>query len=151
MEFSLAHQIPVACFSCHKINKFSISWLNYNRKQEILLKNLLQNQQNLNASGIYSGTGIYFFKSAQNYFSLFSCIFLIAQEEGISRQGVYDSIRRSTKQLREYEERLGLVEKFEKQKKLAKKIHQQLQELPLEKENNHLEKINEMLQEILEE
>ena len=75
----------------------------------------------------------------------------IAQEEGISRQGVYDSIRRSTKQLREYEERLGLVEKFEKQKKLAKKIHQQLQELPLEKENNHLEKINEMLQEILEE
>lgn len=75
----------------------------------------------------------------------------IAQEEGISRQGVYDSIRRSTKQLREYEERLGLVEKFEKQKQLAKKIHQQLQELPLEKENNHLEKINEMLQEILEE
>ena len=71
----------------------------------------------------------------------------IAQEEGISRQGVYDS----TKQLREYEGRLGLVEKFEKQKKLAKKIHQQLQELPLEKENNHLEKINEMLQEILEE
>ena len=69
----------------------------------------------------------------------------IAQEEGISRQGVYDSIRRSTKQLREYEERLGLVEKFEKQK------NQQLQELPLEKENNHLEKINEMLQEILEE
>lgn len=75
----------------------------------------------------------------------------IAQEEGISRQGVCDSIRRSTKQLREYEERLGLVEKFEKQKKLAKKIHQQLQELPLEKENDHLEKINEMLQEILEE
>ena len=75
----------------------------------------------------------------------------IAQEEGISRQGVYDSIRRSTKQLREYEERLGLLEQLEKQKKLAKKIHQQLQELPLEKENNHLEKINEMLQEILEE
>lgn len=75
----------------------------------------------------------------------------IAQEEGISRQGVYDSIRRSTKQLREYEEKLGLVAKFEKQKELAKKIHQQLQELPLEKENSHLEKINAMLQEILEE
>ena len=43
------------------------------------------------------------------------------------------------------------IKKFEKQKKLAKKIHQQFQELPLEKENNHLEKINEMLQEILEE
>ena len=64
VEFSLAHRIPVACFSCHKINKISISWLNYNRKQEILLKNLPQNQSNLKANGIYSCTGIYFFKSA---------------------------------------------------------------------------------------
>ena len=65
VEFSLTHRIPVACFSCHKINKISISWLNYNRKQEILLKKLLQNQQNLKAGGIYSYTGIYFFKLAQ--------------------------------------------------------------------------------------
>ena len=64
VEFSLAHRIPVACFSYHKINKISISWLNYNRKQEILLKKLLQNQQNLKACGIYSCTGIYFFKLA---------------------------------------------------------------------------------------
>jgi len=64
VEFSLTHRIPVACFSCHKINKISISWLNYNRKQEILLKKLLQNQQNLKAGGIYSYTGIYFFKLA---------------------------------------------------------------------------------------
>ena len=70
VEFSLAHRIPVACFSCHKINKISISWLNYNRKQEILLKNLPQNQSNLKANGIYSCTGIYFFKSAQTYFAM---------------------------------------------------------------------------------
>ena len=67
VEFSLAHRIPVACFSCHKINKISISCLNYSRKQEILLKNLLQNQQNLKARGIYSCTGIYFFKSARHH------------------------------------------------------------------------------------
>jgi len=67
VEFSLTHRIPVACFSCHKINKISISWLNYNRKQEILLKKLLQNQQNLKAGGIYSCTGIYFFKLALFY------------------------------------------------------------------------------------
>ena len=69
VEFSLTHRIPVACFSCHKNNKISISWLNYNRKQEILLKNLLQNQQNLKADGIYSCTGIYFFKSAFIFFN----------------------------------------------------------------------------------
>ena len=68
VEFSLAHRIPVACFSCHKINKISISCLNYSIKQEILLKNLLQNQQNLKARGIYSCTGIYFFKSAMSIF-----------------------------------------------------------------------------------
>ena len=38
-----------------------------------MLKNLLQNQQNLKARGIYSCTGIYFFKSA--FISLI-CIFL---------------------------------------------------------------------------
>ena len=31
-----------------------------------MLKNLLQNQQNLKARGIYSCTGIYFFKSAND-------------------------------------------------------------------------------------
>ena len=70
VEFSLAHRIPVACFSCHKINKISISCLNYSRKQEILLKNLLQNQQNLKARGIYSCTGIYFFKSAMSAYKI---------------------------------------------------------------------------------
>ena len=72
VEFSLTHRIPVACFSCHKNNKISISWLNYNRKQEILLKNLLQNQQNLKADGIYSCTGIYFFKLAYKTRFLFT-------------------------------------------------------------------------------
>lgn len=73
VEFSLAHRIPVACFSCHKINKISISWLNYNRKQEILLKNLPQNQSNLKANGIYSCTGIYFFKSAISQYNTYFC------------------------------------------------------------------------------
>ena len=79
VEFSLAHRIPVACFSCHKINKISISWLNYSRKQEILLKNLLQNQQNLKARGIYSCTGIYFFKSAfsANLFYFFRLFYFV--------------------------------------------------------------------------
>lgn len=36
----------------------------------------------------------------------------IAQERGISRQGVHDLIRRCDKILQDYEERLHLVEKF---------------------------------------
>lgn len=36
----------------------------------------------------------------------------IADEQGISRQGVYDIIKRCSKQLMEYEQKLGLVQKF---------------------------------------
>ncbi|MCH5268466.1 MAG: DNA-binding protein [Lachnospiraceae bacterium] len=53
----------------------------------------------------------------------------IAQEEGISRQGVYDAIKRAIKQLREYEEKLGLVARFEKQKRQIKTLQRQLVEM----------------------
>ncbi len=36
----------------------------------------------------------------------------IAQEEGISRQGVHDLVKRSARTLEEYERKLHLVEKF---------------------------------------
>lgn len=41
----------------------------------------------------------------------------IAKEEGISRQGVHDLIKRCDKILRDYEEKLHLVEKFNTTKK----------------------------------
>lgn len=45
----------------------------------------------------------------------------IAEEEGISRQGVHDIVKRCTKQLKEYEAALHLVEKFQNMKsKLTK-------------------------------
>ena len=36
----------------------------------------------------------------------------IAQEKGISRQGVHDTVRKAEKSLHHYEEKLGLVELF---------------------------------------
>ncbi len=46
----------------------------------------------------------------------------IAEERGISRQGVHDLIKRCNKALEEYEAKLHLVEKFEETKKLATDI-----------------------------
>lgn len=46
----------------------------------------------------------------------------ISESVGISRQGVYDIIKRCTRQLREYEERLGLVKRFRELKADAEKL-----------------------------
>ena len=44
----------------------------------------------------------------------------IAEDEGISRQGVHDMIKRCDKALEEYESKLGLVTKFKEIERLAK-------------------------------
>jgi hypothetical protein len=46
----------------------------------------------------------------------------IAEEYGISRQAVHDIIKRSEKALLDYEEELGLVDRFLKQKQELIKI-----------------------------
>lgn len=49
----------------------------------------------------------------------------IAEDEGISRQGVHDMIRRCDKALEEYESKLGLVAKFREIEKLARQSSDQ--------------------------
>ena len=46
----------------------------------------------------------------------------IAEEQGISRQGVHDLVRRCDRILAGYEEKLGLVEKFNRTKKMVAEI-----------------------------
>lgn len=48
----------------------------------------------------------------------------IAQEQGITRQGVHDLVKRCDKILEEYERKLHLIDKFQKTKKLAGKIQE---------------------------
>jgi predicted DNA-binding protein YlxM (UPF0122 family) len=57
----------------------------------------------------------------------------IASEEGISRQGVADMVKRSKKKLEGYEQKLHLVEKFLSVKSDVERIHvlaEQLKEAP---------------------
>lgn len=65
----------------------------------------------------------------------------IAQEHGISRQAIHDLIKRCDRQLREYENRLGLIRRFLRVKKLAEEIQ----------ERSSQEEIRELAARIVEE
>ena len=58
----------------------------------------------------------------------------IADEFGISRQGVHDALKNAEKALREYEEKLGLVERFMANKASAVKIRKLIDRLEEESE-----------------
>jgi predicted DNA-binding protein YlxM (UPF0122 family) len=68
----------------------------------------------------------------------------ISEQQAISRQGVYDTLKRAEKTLNEYEEKLGLVDRYLKQQKSMKKLVEMLDELMNEKEINK-DDINEKL------
>ena len=59
----------------------------------------------------------------------------IAQEEGISRQGVHDLVRRCQKALEGYEAKLHLVERFLTVKEKVAQIDRVLEEWEREKED----------------
>lgn len=79
----------------------------------------------------------------------------VAREEGISRQGVYDLVKRCDKILEEYEEKLHLVEKFQNAKRMVSDIKSLTKEVLDNKQEDikrqSLEKIIEISNEILEE
>lgn len=75
----------------------------------------------------------------------------IAQEEGISRQGVHDMVRRCTKILVEYEEKLKLVKKFLLAKNNVERIHKLAGEFRASFDISLIEEIEQISNQIIEE
>lgn len=75
----------------------------------------------------------------------------IAQNLGITRQGVHDALKRATRQLREYENKLGLVERFEKQKKAVKMLHDMVGSMELTEKLPQWGEMLQLLDRIVEE
>lgn len=71
----------------------------------------------------------------------------IAEEQGISRQGVYDLVKRCSKELMEYEAKLKLAQKFEYTKNMVNEIKELSRQMEVELTENQttsLEKVKEI-------
>lgn len=83
----------------------------------------------------------------------------IAEEAGISRQGVHDLIKRCDRSLQEYEEKLHLLERFLETKKTAGEIHALAESLlgknsesgALDEKEVKIAKIKELSKQLIEE
>lgn len=75
----------------------------------------------------------------------------IASEEGISRQGVHDMIKRCTKTLEGYEEKLHLIRKFQAAKEKVAQIDALVKEFRLTHSEAMIEEVEQISKQILEE
>lgn len=75
----------------------------------------------------------------------------IAEEEGISRQGVHDLIKRCNNLLAGYEEKLHLVDKFITTKERINRINLLANQLDKSKQTEIIEEIQTISNQILEE
>ena len=76
----------------------------------------------------------------------------IADEQGISRQAVHDLIKRTDKILVDYENRLGLVAKFDQIKELISEIDSRLETLISKQDinNDDITNIRQLCDEIID-
>ena len=75
----------------------------------------------------------------------------IAEERGISRQGVHDLIKRCSQALAGYEEKLHLVERFMSVKKRVEQIDELLDRYGTDRDEAVLQRIREISGKIIEE
>lgn len=70
----------------------------------------------------------------------------IAEDYGISRQGVHDAVKKAEKALHEYENKLGLINKFTQTEEAVSAIDSEIEQLL--RENSQNEQLTEKLKHI---
>jgi len=72
----------------------------------------------------------------------------IAEEQGISRQGVHDLVKRCDRILAGYEEKLKLVQKFNQTKKMVKEIQELAGSYKTSRDDGLIDRIEALSEEI---
>ncbi len=97
------------------------------------------------------------YKAVELYYIYDLSLSEIGEQMGISRQGVYDTLKRAEENLYKYESKLGLVYKFNDNKnkikvimKYTKLIKKEAYELNLNDIENYIEKMESILEDVLE-
>lgn len=82
----------------------------------------------------------------ERYYLLDESLSEIAETFNVSRQAVYDNIRRTDELLEEYEMRLGLYGKFEERQQLISSIQSELAKATINKEkiNQYIEALQKI-------
>ncbi|MGP1349963.1 MAG: YlxM family DNA-binding protein [Stomatobaculum sp.] len=75
----------------------------------------------------------------------------VARDEGISRQGISDLIRRTEDQLKSYEAKLGLVRKFRRQRRFVREIRQLAEKFETDGDMAHIGRIRSAAEQLLRE
>lgn len=69
----------------------------------------------------------------------------IAEEFNVSRQAIHDILRRAEQTLQEYEQKLLLVERYQRERQVIKQIYESIEKLP-----SHLREIQEINQALID-
>lgn len=82
----------------------------------------------------------------ERYYLLDESLSEIAETFNVSRQAVYDNIRRTDELLEDYETRLGLYEKFEERQQLINSIQTELAKATINKDkiNQYIETLQKI-------
>lgn len=74
----------------------------------------------------------------------------IAEEQGISRQGVHDLIKRCDRILSGYEDKLHLISKFQQTRQMVEKIQQKTKEFKATRDETLIDEIVQISNDIME-
>lgn len=74
----------------------------------------------------------------------------VAKDQGVSRQSIYDLIKRINRILDDYESKLHLVEHFLKARRLGFRIHELTQEYKNTRNEALIDEINEISSQLME-